>query len=296
MKKTLLLALCACSVGMANAQTDSTATTNGNEALIEKVNQLQTQVNTLEEKEAVRTKNEYDEKIWKRKKYLTIGFNSQKMKSADDLSDMSYKSKFGMTINMGRTYYLHRKAIANILKIGLDWTWFNIDFAKYKSGNGIHFNTGAIEGDYVGTPDGGSYKESDGYDDDYASVDLGVWQANVGMGFGPSVHIAPFYNVGKGWQHLKAHLYFHVTPSYTAVIESLEDDNETKVRSGYTTFFNFGADISYKCVALGYECRWGKSKMKTMSFSEDDEDDTDTPDVKQKLKFPTSTFYLRFYF
>lgn len=65
MKKTLQLALCACSIGMANAQTDSTATTNGNEKLIQKVNQLQSQVNTLEEKEAERANNEYDEKIWK---------------------------------------------------------------------------------------------------------------------------------------------------------------------------------------------------------------------------------------
>lgn len=131
MKKISLLAvlLAAFSASTAMAQTDSTAT-----ALQEKLDSLQNSVAVLQKKEDDRSKTEYDNAVWKRKAHLMIGFSTQKMTDADNADDMQYKSKMGFVLDWGKTFYLHKKPIANIMKVGIDWSWIDLSFAKYKSG------------------------------------------------------------------------------------------------------------------------------------------------------------------
>ncbi len=282
MKKTNLLAalLLTVTASTAQAQTDSTSA-----ALQDKLDSLQQSVTVLQEKENSRVKTEYDNAVWKRKRHISIGFSKQNMEDADNALDMKYKSQIGLTLDWGKTFYLHKKPIANIMKIGLDWSWVNLSFAKYKSGSGIHFNN---------TP------ESDYSDDGYEpNIDLGVYSLSAGMSVGPSLTFAPFYNTGKGLQHLLAQTYFHVTPSYTGRVMS--EDDESEFCHGYTTYFNWGVNVSYKVISVGYEYRWGKSKFKQLAldFSDDDGDEPDVPtyeNEKQKIKFGSSSFYIRFNF
>ncbi len=281
------------SVSTAMAQTDSTSI-----ALQNKLDSLQNTVATLQQKEDNRSKNEYDQAVWKRHKYFGIGFSSQKMTDAEDAANMEYKSKVGFALDWGKTFYLHKKPIANLLKVGIDWSYINLSFAKYKSGKGININT----------PSSG---DLDNYDDDYdyddykVGMDLGVYSLAAGMSFGPSVTFAPFYNTGKGLQHILAQTYFHVTPSYTGIISSEdgEDDEDggTEMKSGYTTYFNWGLSVSYKMISVGYEYRWGKSKFNRFSLDMDEGDESepttsDEENVKQKIKFGTSSFYIRLKF
>lgn len=293
MKNFNLLAamLLAFTVSTALAQTDSTTV-----ALQNKLDSLQQNVATLQEKEATRTQTEYNNAIWKRKKHISISFSTQNMEDADNPLDMKFKSQAGFNLDWGKTFYLHKKPIANFMKIGLDWSWINLSFAKYKSGSGIHFNS--LAGDYS------NYEEDDGYgydddeDDDFnLDIDLGVYSLSAGMSVGPSFTFAPFYNTGKGLQHLLAQTYFHVTPSYTGII--MTEDGETEAYHGYTTYFNWGINVSYKFISIGYEYRWGKSKFNRMSLDFDEEEDEPEPtssNDKQKIKFGSSAFYIRLNF
>ncbi len=293
MKKNTLLAvlLAAFTATTAMAQTDSTSV-----ALQEKLDSLQNTVATLQAKEDKRSKTEYDNAVWKRKAHLTIGFSTQKMEDADNADNMQYKSKMGCILDWGKTYYLHKKPIANFMKVGIDWSWIDLSFAKYKSGKGIHINTSSAS-DYVGSVSGSGSYDTDNIDPDFTTeIDLGVYSLSAGMSVGPSVTFAPFYATGKGFQHILAQTYFHVTPSYTGII--LSRDGSTKVKSGYTTYFNWGINVSYKVISVGYEYRWGKSKFNTLALDTDDEDTSDSYDnnEKQKIKFGTSVFYVRFNF
>jgi hypothetical protein len=289
MKNINLLAalLLAFTASTALAQTDSATV-----ALQNKLDSLQQNVATLQEKEAARTQTEYNNAIWKRKKHISISFSTQNMEDADNPSDMKFKSQSGFNLDWGKTFYLHKKPIANLMKIGLDWSWINLSFAKYKSGSGIHLNSW--------TGDNSDYDDDDdyGYGDFISDIDLGVYSLSAGMSVGPSFTFAPFYSLGKGLQHLLAQTYFHVTPSYTGII--MTENDETEVYHGYTTYFNWGINVSYKFISIGYEYRWGKSKFNQMSldFDDDGEDESETTpsNDKQKIKFGSSAFYIRLNF
>ncbi len=295
MKKISLMAvlLAAFSTTTALAQTDSTAV-----ALQEKLDSLQNTVAVLQEKEDTRSKTEYDNAVWKRKGHLSIGFSTQKMTDADNVDDM-YKSKMGFVLNWGKTFYLHKKPIANLMKVGIDWSWIDLSFAKYKSGTGIHFNNSSSSGDYSDYIDGNGNYSTDYTDYDMGTdIDLGVYSIAAGMSVGPSFTFSPFYNMGKGLQHILAQTYFHVTPSFTGII--LSENDETEFKSSYTTYFNWGINVSYKMISVGYEYRWGKSKFNTFSLDGDDDDYSDSEynegNEKSKIKFGTSMFYIRFNF
>ena len=294
MKKINLLAalLLAFTASTTLAQTDSATV-----AMQNKLDSLQKNVATLQEKETARTQTEYDNAIWKRKKHISISFSTQNMEDADNPLTMKYKSQSGFNLDWGKTIYLHKKPIAKLMKIGLDWSWINLSFAKYKSGSGIHINSLAGDySDYDDNDDGYGYDDED--DDFIADLDLGVYSLSAGMSVGPSFTFAPFYNTGKGLQHLLAQTYFHVTPSYTGII--MTEDGETEAYHGYTTYFNWGINVSYKFISIGYEYRWGKSRFNQMSldFDNDEEDEleTNSSNEKQKIKFGSSAFYIRFNF
>ena len=295
MKNINLLAalLLAFTASTALAQTDSATV-----ALQNKLDSLQQNVATLQEKEAARTQTEYNNAIWKRKKHISISFSAQNMEDADNPLNMKFKSQAGFTFDWGKTFYLHKKPIANLMKIGLDWSWINLSFAKYKSGSGIHSNWSAGDYSNYDDDDDDDYGYDDEDDDFNLDIDLGVYSLSAGMSVGPSFTFAPFYNTGKGLQHLLAQTYFHVTPSYTGII--MTENDETEVYHGYTTYFNWGINVSYKLISVGYEYRWGKSRFNQMSldFDDDGEDESETTpsNDKQKIKFGSSAFYIRLNF
>lgn len=289
MKKTLLAALFATMVGYTDAQTieiatqvDTTATdtiaTVEQNTQASKIDSLEQQVAALQAKETQRDKNDYDKAIWRRHKYFIIGFSSQKLNQGAEEGEQ-LKSQFAVNLNWGNTYYLHKKAIADVLKIGLDWSWINISFAKYKSGSGININT-----DYDN-----SKKDNDSQKDNKNDVELGVYQLEAGMSIGPSFNVAPFYHLGKGLQHLKANVYFHYTPSYSMLLESYKGENE--VNHAFANFFNIGLDIAYKAISVGYEYRWGSAKYDVTDF-----ENSKNSGEKIKMDTKTSTFFVRFNF
>lgn len=192
---------------------------------------------------------QFDQKlIWKdRAKYFNIAYVSQQLSVGDALA-LTMKNDWGASLSSGKTFYLHRKPIGQMLKFGLDWTWFDINGAGYS------------------TPVYDEY-------DDYESK---LYQAEIGMQFGPSITINPV-------DHLKISAYCRVTPCYSVVY----NPDEESILGSYSTFVNAGASIAWNVISLGVEYRVGNAEYKDLSGAEEDYDEMD-------FKYKTSG--VRFYF
>lgn len=193
--------------------------------------------------------------IWKQRKHITLSIGGQKLSNLTDKEAQPLKSSLALSLQTGRTYNLHKKPIANMIKIGLDWNQMELHFAKYKK---MDDEDEVL--DYAKSSGGPNL-------DDIGLSDLGFYQLDYGMAVGPSVQATPLYTVGNGWEFLKVYTHFHVIPSYSIIFLSNSDD--TNLGYGYVTSFSWGIGVSYRAFALGFETRWGKGKYNTSSFSND---------------------------
>lgn len=258
-------------ISMAKAQTTTTdsVSNDSHHYLNEKKDSIATLVDNAEAEISELRKNiseieteQKQEKIWKKRaKYFYFSYANQTIKN--DIQEI--KSDMAFALASGRTYYLHKKPIAGILKFGLDWTYLDLNFAKY--------------------PDLSS-PEDDTSDD--SSIELGFLQLEAGMGLGPSVTVNPV-------DHLKACLYFHVTPSYSMM---LQDD---EFYSHYATFFNFGFTLAYKAISVGIEKRWCQPvNYNGLTLSDDMDDAENVGDifnnVETRMKTNSWRFFLGFRF
>lgn len=175
-----------------------------------------------------------------RKKYFHLSYSSTKLIPDGTGSDWGYRSKYGVSLTFGKSYYLHKNPIARMLYIGIDATWIDLTYTYYK------YNMG----DLFGGMDFGM-DEEDMYIKDY--------QAEIAMQVGPSIHVYP---VGK--MHIEA--YFRYAPTFSLLVE---DGN---FGGNYATYFVSGGAVSYHCIGLGAEARFGSCKYK--SFGGDGEDGT----------------------
>lgn len=65
----------------------------------------------------------------KRNKYINISFANSTMEQ-DNFPEL--KSNYSVGFIVGKTFYLHKKPIANCLRFGIDATWFDINYTNYK--------------------------------------------------------------------------------------------------------------------------------------------------------------------
>lgn len=132
-----------------------------------------------------------------RKKYRNLSFVKQEFEPASYFGmDQTLKSNFGAAFTVGRTFYLHKKPIAGLIRFGLDATWFDLNYTNYKL----------------------EYRWEDNYDEEEEPETSNFHQAEIGMQVGPSVTVNP---VGK----LNVNAYFRFAPVfqlYTTTIPSWE--------------------------------------------------------------------------
>ena len=62
------------------------------------------------------------------RKYRNFSWSQNTMASGGD----KQKSELGFAFTSGRTYFLHGKPIAGLLKVGIDATWADINYTKYE--------------------------------------------------------------------------------------------------------------------------------------------------------------------
>ena len=260
MKFLPLLLVFACVCGGAQAQQTGTAAASSDvDSLKQVVDQLAGQI---KENQA----RELDDAIWKnRRKYFNLGYANQTLTG----DGAEWKSDWSLFMSMGRTYYLHKKPIAKMIKFGFDWTYFDMGAAQYDKPEGLVSLSGT----------------------ETSELDLGVMQADLGMHFGPSLTINPV-------SHLKVSGFFHVIPAASLV---MIDDN---IYAQFVPFLSAGGAIAFKVISIGVESRWGKATYKGFSVDEEameGEDGLESVDdlfnvSKSKLKTSSLRFYISFRF
>ena len=180
------------------------------------------------QEEEVKVKEYSNNRIWRnRAGYLNVGFVTQWViedLSFSSINDVAMKSDLGVSLTSGKTYYLHKKPIANMVKIGLDWSWLDLNVVRYRTHYGLIPN-------------------DDGYEE---------YQAEAGMQFGTSVTVNPTH-------HLKVSAYFRVTPSYSARYDTGREHGH----GNYITMYNVGGAVAWKLLSLGVEYRGGKCAYKS---------------------------------
>lgn len=214
----------------------------------DQVDSLKQVVETLSNQVQETEETDLNQKIWKnRAKYFNIGFVKQSLTSKDD--DVKYKSSMGVNMTWGKTYYLHKKPLWNMVKIGLDWSWVDFNYVKYSSVEETYEDDGF--GDWM---DYGDYYSGE---EDF-DLDFGCHQLEYGMQIGPSITVNPI-------KQLKVSTYFRFQPSMSIML--LDDE----AYYGFVPFFNFGAAVAWNAISIGVEGRWGGTKYDGVSV--DDEED-----------------------
>lgn len=191
-----------------------------------------------------------------RKKYVNLSFSNLKMKED---GYPSLKSNYGAAFTVGRTFFVHKNPIANMIRFGIDATWFDINYTNYD-----------VEYRYR-------------YEQEYESEKSSFHQVEIGMQVGPSITVNP---VSK----LNVHAYFRYAPSFSGLY------NGDTFGGGYASYFVGGGAVSYGVIGLGLESRFGNCKYKTFGGDEEEEFDSENGSNASKRKFSGMRVYLSFRF
>lgn len=76
---------------------------------------------------------DYKEIKTRRPKYTNLGYALDKTTLE---SGYVLTPKFGVTLNRGRSFYLHKRPVANFLNFGIDATWADISYAMFEQASG----------------------------------------------------------------------------------------------------------------------------------------------------------------
>lgn len=243
--------------------------------------------------------------VWSRKGYFNIGYNTTTLTPDGDIKTgvgdgivPEFKSNWGVSLQLGRNYALHKTPIANILQ-------FNIDFS-YIDLNVNHFTH---EGDGKNLYDSRMIlPNTDNKEYFYTPWNLEKYDLNYGMAVGPSVSIAPFTSTSvSGLHHVKLNAFFHVGYHVSLLYmtndgdadvnqKELPDfdearydkmDNNLKLDLGHGLITSFGFSLTWKFIGLGYERRSGSLKYKSLTTS-------DFGKENYKFKSSTNRIFIQF--
>ena len=117
-----------------------------------------------------------------RSSFINFGYAESKL-NQDDFEQL--KCDWGASFTIGKTFYLHKKPIANFLRFGIDASWFDLTYANYK------FNTF----------DGKKH----------------LHHAEAAMPVGPSVTFAPVNGLNISG-------YFQYAPTFSAIYSTANDN------------------------------------------------------------------------
>lgn len=193
-----------------------------------------------------------DHTTWKKHaQYFNISILGQTL--IDKTFDKKNKGFIGSSLSWGKTFYLHKKPISNIMKIGLDWTWLDMNLALLSQKE---------------------YNKSNGTHNDYVNI-----QGEVGMQIGPSITIKPKNN-------FKMSAYVRTSPSISII------NLDRNKYFGYVTFLNTGCSFAWNKISLGVEWRYGSSANYSYSESEGDDGYYTDKNQPDKHEFISNTLRL----
>ncbi len=214
--------------------------------------------------------------IWSHTTFLNISYNKTKFSSDEFPSTLhklshEYKNDIGVGLQMGHTYNLHKKPIGSVMFIGLDFTWMDFNFNKYKADTIADFT----QGEQIKNLPWHNEKMTLGY----------------AMSIGPSLTLYPFATLhSKGADKIRLHFYFHVGyGAEGALIKNVSADKAIKDQWAWAHGLHtaFGGNITWDHIGIGYEFRNdGSLKYKPI--------DNDFGTNKMKVKENAGRLYLQF--
>ncbi len=237
--------------------------------------------------------------VWGRRVYFDLCYNNGKLKSREaittgpnattDIKDKDYKSDWGVSIKWGQNFRLHKKPIANIIGINLDYTWVDLNVNHYKYKEGYKFDGTATFTDEKGNLD--CY---------YTPWDFEKYEVSYGMALGPSITFTPFAFVkSKGLHFFKINVYYHFGYNVALTLIPKDDNKEHYTSSSIPSdaktirlnlandFYSaVGFNISWKTIGIGFETRSANYDYKPI--------DVKFGENKYKFKSTTSRVYLQF--
>ena len=218
-------------------------------------------------------------RIWGKTTYLNISYNKTTL-SSDELplggatvGSNEFKNKFGMGIQWGKTFNLHKQALGNAVFFGLDFTWLDLNFNQYDKADNI-------------TP---GYGETTGLEIKSMPWHNKKTTVDYGLSVGPSFTLYPFTSLhSNATDNIRLHGYFHLGYQGEAFIIK-EVGNESQYAWGHGLFTSFGASLTFNAIGLGVEMRNDNINVKHV-----DKDEFGAQ--KMKFKEKTTRVYLQFRF
>lgn len=309
MKKKVTLFLFSMIALAVSAQTDNMEQrltniyTPEDTAVITTINDI---INVQQEVTSRNTSIKHFADVWSRQSYVNLSFNNATLTPDKDISTgvtlngglvPEFKSDWGLSIQVGRSYKLHKKTIANTLLFNIDWTYIDFNVNHFKAeGDKDLYNSQAEN----------TLTDEDGDEKKYYYIpwNLQKYDFNYGMGVGPSITVAPFNSINaRGLHYVKLNFYYHigyhvsllymvndkksdVNPDISSERYDKMKDN-LKLSLGHGLTHSFGVNLTWKFIGIGYEHRSAKLKYKSLNKS-------DFGDENYDFKAATNRFYLQF--
>lgn len=234
--------------------------------------------------------------VWRRKSYFNLSYNKNATLDGKDIElgydgynngvAPKFKADWGASIQLGHSYNLHRKPIANVLQFNLDYTYIDLNINHYKAEDADKLYNSANTWEYV--------EDKDKSECLYTPWCLQKNEINFGMMIGPSITIAPFTYVNVPQLHFfKINVYYHIGyhvsmlwmmndedkdanpvtkyPGYEnkdqqAAYDNYKQMNDAlKIDLGHGLISSFGFSVSWKSIGIGYEVRKGKLDYQSMN-------------------------------
>lgn len=231
---------------------------------------------------------ENSKEVWGKGRYLDLGYSWSE--TAADGENVN-SGKFGFFLRKGTTFLFPRTEgwLGNILKVGFDINWGDVNIAKYDNG----YNWNGIQSD-----NWDAIVSDNGDEGTILGINpnkIGKWGIMLGaFGVGPNVSIAPFAHMDNRARFIRASIYFHYQPTLGMYLVS--NDGETEISYAYCNMFQFGGKIKWKAFGLGIEGHWGSGKFKPIDFDENVENNQLSSGGRYKRKFASTRLYLSFSF
>jgi len=291
MKKFFLL----CSLALYGASAYAQTIENLNVVLdaAEDTTSVTTIADIVSLQERVNTQNSnaaHKSKVWGKKSFFNISYSNTKLKPEGkielgfpDWGDgvvPEYKSDWGAALQLGHSYNLHKKPIANILQFNIDYTYIDLAANHFKSEDGIEIvkDGKKLENILYDSKNTRTVKE-DGKTQNYSYIpwNLEKYDISYGMNLGPSITVAPFTYLNLPQLHfIKLNAYYHI--GYQASILWLKNDvqadasymppsdddysynggysdDNVKLNWSHGLTQSFGVNLSWKAIGVGFEMK-----------------------------------------
>ena len=271
-------------------------------------NNLRLGENSLSVADRIRDKNKeagkgetqaHFNKVWGYRGYLNLSWTNTSLKPKDQINTgyelvnqgivPDFKSDWAVSLQVGRSYKLHKRPIGNVLHFYIDYTGIDLSGSHFKIEEGEHVYDSSMR--WVKEGDGQNANNAESFK--YIPWNLEKYELCYGMNVGPSFTLAPFTSLKNQNMHFfKINVYYHIgyAGSFLFFVNNKKADVKNEKNSviswahGLTQ--SFGVCLSYKNIGIGYEHQ--SLPVKYKSF------DSDYGKEKYKFSKMANRFYISF--